>query len=153
MDGGGRTRFLGLLALGSGASTAGSGRGNGERAGLGEQFLKRQLESVETTGKLDQSLQLQKIADLTGPSPIFSDQLKARVTEAHFEMTALSMGIQLELNAINHYQAQANRATDETVKQFFLGLVAWEQGHYQGLLNQQNELKGDYWSGSGFSPF
>lgn len=116
-------------------------------------FLQRQLESVESTGKLDESLQLQRIADLRGASPIFSEGLKARVKDAHFEMTALSMGIQLELNAINHYQAQADLATDKTVKQFFLGLVAWEQGHYRGLLNQQNELKGDYWAGSGFTPY
>lgn len=32
-------------------------------------------------------------------------------------------------------------------------LAEWESGHYEALTRQQEELKEDYWSAGGFSPF
>jgi rubrerythrin len=69
------------------------------------------------------------------------------------EMSALSIGIQLELNAINFYKTQATEIDNQEVKKFFRELVDWETGHYHALLRQQESLKEDYWSSAGFSPF
>lgn len=118
-----------------------------------QRFLRAQYEALLKTGKPDESITLGKRLDLSGESPIFSPQLKARVKDAHFEMTALSIGVQLELSAINHYRECAAQSGDSTVKRFFEELAAWENGHYRALLQQQDELRDDYWEASGFAPF
>ena len=116
-------------------------------------FLTRHYESVLKTGKPDASAQLGRRADLSGAWPIFSEGIKTRIKDAHFEMSALSIGIQLELDAQKFYRAQANAAGDPIAKQFYAELADWESGHYQALLTQQEELKQDYWAESGFAAF
>ena len=116
-------------------------------------FLLSQYDSVLKTGRVDIELKLGPKADLNGPSPIFSDNLKARIKDANFEMTALSIGIQLERDAMVYYRKQSEVAEDEVVKEFFSYLSVWESEHYSALLKQQDELKEDYWSTSGFAPF
>ena len=117
------------------------------------EFLRRQYAALRENGVPDHEASLGEKLTLAGPSPIFSEGLKRRVKDAHFEMTALSIGIQLELDAVKHYKKLADDAEDEFVKKFFLELSEWESGHYQALLDQQETLKGDYWSANGFSPF
>ena len=116
-------------------------------------FLRGQYRALLETGRPDPSMRLGPRADLSGASPIFSPALRDRIAEAHFEMTALSVGAQLELAAVTFYRAQATAATDPTVRAFYEELVEWEQGHYQALLLQQDALKEDYWAAGGFSPF
>ncbi len=116
-------------------------------------FLTHQKRSLVETGQLDSNVQLGPQADLSGPSPIFSDSLRERAAEAHFEMSALSIGIQLEINAEKHYQAQADATDAPEVKAFFEKLARWEGGHYQALLRQHDSLKEDYWAAGGFAPF
>ncbi len=116
-------------------------------------FLLSQRASVLKTGRVDADLKLGPKADLTDPSPIFSSGLKARVKDANFEMTALSIGIQLERDAMIFYRKHSEAAEDEVVRGFFAHLAAWESGHYHALLKQQEELKDDYWSAAGFAPF
>jgi len=90
---------------------------------------------------------------LSGVGSIFSDALKQRLNEAHFEMSALSVGLQLEQNAIKHYQSLADVSDDAKIKAFFLELVQWEKNHAQGFINEMNSLKEDYWSQANFAPF
>ncbi len=90
---------------------------------------------------------------LEGPSPIFSTSLRDRLGQAHYEMTALSVGIQLELSSMQHYRAMAEAAADDDERAFFTELADWEAKHYRGLLAQQQELQQDYWSTCGFAPF
>lgn len=116
-------------------------------------FLKTQYKALMETGKPDRTVSLGARADLSGLSPIFSDQIQTRVREAHYEMSALSIGIQLELSAIKFYKAEAEVVRDPTVRAFYTELADWETGHYHALLRQQEVLKEDYWSASGFSPF
>ncbi len=116
-------------------------------------FLKTQYRSVLDTGKPNTNLKLGKPVELTGPSPIFSDAIRKRLKDAHFEMTALSVGAQLELDAEKYYQERAAETGDLVIKTFYLELAEWEAGHYRALLDQQETLKEEYWSGSGFSPF
>ncbi len=116
-------------------------------------FLKTHYESVQQTGKLAESTSLNKPQDFAGAFPIFSEDIKARLASAHFEMSALAIGIQLELDAMKFYKEQSETTDLPEARKFFAELAAWETGHYQTLLRQQEQLKGDYWSDAGFSPF
>lgn len=117
------------------------------------QFLKEHYDSLTTTGKLSATARLHDRLDLAGPSPFFSEGFRARIKEAHYEMSALAIGIQLEHDAMKFYRVQSEQATEPQAKAFFAELAAWETGHYQALLKQQEELKDDYWSEAGFSPY
>lgn len=116
-------------------------------------FLSLQYDAFMDKGAPDPNATLGKRADLSGPSPIFSDSFRERIAGAHFEMSALSIGANLELSAVNFYKDQAAQSNDEIVQKFYNELADWESGHYQALLQQQESLKEDYWAGGGFSPF
>lgn len=118
-----------------------------------QEFLKAQYRSILDTGGPDPAVRLGRPADLSDASPIFSPALRDRIAEAHIEMSALSIGIQLELSSINHYRGAAEQADDEMIRGFFTELVEWESGHYHALLRQQESLKEAYWSAAGFAPF
>ncbi|MFH1010108.1 MAG: ferritin family protein [bacterium] len=118
-----------------------------------QQFLRTQYKALSETGKPDSRVHLGNRTDLSGMSPIFSEQIQSRVREAHYEMSALSIGIQLELSSIKFYQEEAKAASDAFVQTFYTELVEWETGHYRALLRQQEALKESYWSESGFAPF
>lgn len=116
-------------------------------------YLKRQYQAVLDTGQLNRQLRLSARKELTGPNPIFSEAIRDRIQGAHYEMTALSVAIQLELSASRFYAAQSEAATDPEVKQFFDELSAWETGHYEALLTQHESMQQDYWHENGFAPF
>jgi rubrerythrin len=81
-----------------------------------ERFLKTQYKSISETGVPSKEVRLGSPADLSGISPIFSDQIQTRLGEAHYEMSALSIGIQLELASIQFYKGEAKAVTDPTVQ-------------------------------------
>lgn len=116
-------------------------------------FLQMQYDAVQASGHVDAALKLGAPPPLSGRSPIFSDQIRSRIQEAHYEMTALSVGIQLELSAQQFYRHEAEAAVDPAVKTFYDELARWESGHYHALLAQQEDLQDDYWGKGGFSPF
>jgi len=116
-------------------------------------FLKAQYASVEQTGAADSDLKLGSRTELDGDHPIFSPELTARTKSPNYEMSALSIGAQLELQAIQFYKGEAEAATDETVTRFYQELAAWEKGHYDALTRQLESLRGDHWDAGGFSPF
>jgi rubrerythrin len=117
------------------------------------EFLRTQHRSLEGTGRIDPSASLGDPLALVGSSPIFSVRLKARAAQAHFEMTALSVGIQLEADAQAFYRRTAEEASAPEVKAFLLRLAEWESGHYHGLLAQQKTLEEEYWAANRFAPF
>ena len=116
-------------------------------------FLKTQYRSIAETGAVDADAKLGSPHAVSGKSPIFSASLQARIGDAHFEMSALGVGIHLEQNAMEFYAAQALSVQDAAVRSFFRELSEWEAGHYHALLSQQQELQEDYRSRNGFSPF
>lgn len=116
-------------------------------------FLQAQYDALRATGKVDAGISLGEPRKFDGPHPIFSDELHARIKDAHFEMTALSVGAQLELNAIEFYRAQAEATENADVAAFYRKLSEWESGHYHALLTEQDSLKKDYWTEGQFSPF
>ena len=114
-----------------------------------EQLAAEELGHAEFLQMQYRSVQM----DLSGANPIFSDQIRSRLKDAHFEMTALAVGAQLELDAQKYYLKMAAESEDIVINTFFTELADWEAGHYRALLTQQESLKEDYWSGSGFAPF
>ncbi|MFC2172460.1 ferritin family protein [Acidobacteriota bacterium] len=116
-------------------------------------FLKHQYKSILEKGEVDLEQQLGSRLMLEGMHPIFSGELQARIKDAHFEMTALSIGIKLELDAMEFYKAEAVAHSDPAVTKFYEDLAEWESCHYNALLQQHEALKEDYFSGSNFSPF
>jgi rubrerythrin len=118
-----------------------------------EKFLRAHLRSILETGRPDADAKLGRPTDFSGSSPIFSEALRSRIGEAHYEMTALSVGIQLELAAEKFYRRASEETADPQLEQQLRELADWEAGHYRALLVQQEELKEDYWAASGFSPF
>jgi rubrerythrin len=117
------------------------------------QFLQSHYQSVLETGLPSKEASLGQQRDLSEAWPIFSEGLKDRIGSAKFEMTSLSIGIQLEQDAMSFYSAQAKAADIPEIKKMFEFLSKWEAGHYHALLKQYDLLKEDYWSAGGFSPF
>lgn len=116
-------------------------------------FLEKQYRSIIETGMPSAGATLGAPLALSGTSPIFSDRLRSRLSDAHYEMTALSVGIQLELDAVRVYTQLANDAAIPEVAAFYRELAEWERGHYDALLAQETTLKEAYWAGNGFAPF
>lgn len=117
------------------------------------QFLRTHFEAVHTSGTLATGVVLDNPSPLNPTSPIFSDEIKSRIHEAHLEMTALAIGMQLELDSIAYYRRQASEATGSDVRSIFSRLAEWEDEHYRALFNQHEQLKDQYWRESGFQPF
>ena len=128
-------------------------------AGLAEEeaehfrFLQAQLASLLEKESVDPSLDPGEGKALEGPHPIFSESIRARIGNAHFEMTALSVGMQLERAAVEFYTAEAEAVADPRMKSFYRRLARWEQGHFDALHAQAEALQEDYWNRGGFSPF
>lgn len=115
-------------------------------------FLKAQRASLEASGRIDPDAKLTRRADLSGEHPIFSDSLLTRAKDAHFERSALSIGTQLEMNAIRFYKQQAEAADDPEVVKFFTELADWEVGHYNALNRELIYLRDERWEAGGFTP-
>jgi rubrerythrin len=116
-------------------------------------FLKTQYKAILETGKIDPSVKLGRAKAFTGEHPIFSPDIKSRIGSAHYEMTAISIGIQLELSAVNFYKAEAEATDDAVAKAFYGELMEWEKGHLEAFRSQAESLKEEYWDKGGFSPF
>lgn len=115
-------------------------------------FLKAQYDSFEKNGRPDMEAKLGKPSEFE-ESPIFSEDFKKRLHDAHYEMTALSIGVQLELASIKFYESESAKATDKTVKKFYKELAEWETTHHRRLLKEQQELTEEYWQAGHFYPF
>lgn len=117
-------------------------------------FLQAQYDAIAARGKVDPSITLREATDFgDGEHPIFSAALKARVKEAHYEMSALSIGAQLELSAVEFYRRAAEGFDDELLAGFCRRLADWERRHYDALIAQQRALHADYATAGRFSPF
>ena len=116
------------------------------------EFLRIQYRSVSQTGTFAGGITLSDQARLGDSSEIFSPALRAKISGAHLEMSALNIAIQLEVNSVNRYRKLAEKATTPEGKKFFTELVDWEQDHHDSLIKTQQELGEEYWKSVGFAP-
>ena len=114
-------------------------------------YLRHQYESVLKNEAYDFSEKLLN-KDVDVDSPIFSNELKERIKDKHFEVSALTIGMKLELEAMKFYRSCADKADNQEAKGFFNELADWEQGHYQAFKQQLDMLKEDYFQANNFVP-
>ena len=117
------------------------------------EYLRKQYDSWTETGAFDDSLPMTWKDNGPSDSSIFSDSLKGRIQGAHFEMTALSVGAQLEESAMRFYRRNAEATDNPALKRVLFELADWELKHYELLVKEMELLKGDFWSANQFAPF
>ena len=86
-------------------------------------------------------------------NPIFSENFKTRLKGRHFEMSALSIGIKLELDSYKFYSDLADETYDIKLKEFFKNLSDWEKAHYNALNREFESLQEEYFEKNNFAPF
>ena len=67
-------------------------------------YLRTQYKSVMEKGDYTFSPNLVLAHRKQAGNPIFSDEIKKRVKDSHFEVSVLSIGMKLELEAVNFYR-------------------------------------------------
>jgi len=115
-------------------------------------YLKTQYKSILDKGGYDFTQKLADEAHKHGSSPIFSSDFKKRLKESHFEISVLTIGMKLELDAIGFYRACADKAREDEAKKLYLQLAEWEQGHYDAFAHELDNLKEEYWRVNNFVP-
>lgn len=116
-------------------------------------FLKDHYGAVSAGREPEPIVAMAHGAELNAESPIFSEELRRRIATAHFEMSALAVGLKLEHETISRYRTLAAIAPTPAAKQFFEQLVEWEQSHASALSRQQAQLLDQYWQAARFAPF
>ena len=115
-------------------------------------FLTRHYKALSTTGMPDIHLLLDQKPAVESGSPIFSEALRGRIKDAHFEMSALSIAVQLEKNGMEFYRSQAGLTEVPEIKKLFNFLADWETEHYRALNSQLEAVREEYWNKNFFSP-
>ena len=115
-------------------------------------YLRRQYQSILKEGKFDFAESFVKDSHEQTENPIFSQAIKDRIKECHFEVSVLTIGMKLELDAIHFYQSCGEKAASPEEKQFYQDLVDWETTHYEALEWELNNLKEEYWQANNFVP-
>jgi rubrerythrin len=116
-------------------------------------FLKAHLESVSKNDRIADGISLGTAKDIGGDHPIFSTEIRERIGKAHYEMTALAIGIQLEKSAVDFYRAEAEASDDHAVKALYMELMQWEEKHLAAFQGEMDTLQKEYWAEARFEPF
>jgi rubrerythrin len=119
---------------------------------LHEKYLREQYALV-SAGAVPSPLIDSSGAIFDARSPIFTPELKERIGTAHWEMTALSVGMQLEENSIRLYRRLSQESEAPEFQHFFEKLARWEEGHATALRRQYHLLLESYWQEARFAPF
>ncbi|MBN2332606.1 MAG: ferritin family protein [Deltaproteobacteria bacterium] len=115
-------------------------------------YLRHQYKAIIDTGTYDFSTKLAKEAPAGKDNPIFSSAMRQRIKDCHFEISALTIAMKLELDAVAFYRQCAQKAGSQEAKEFYLGLADWEKEHLQALEQELEMLKEDYWQANHFTP-
>ena len=78
-------------------------------------------------------------------SEIFTESFKEQAQGEIFETGALSIGIQLESNAVEFFSSAAQEASDLQVRGFFRFLADWEGSHLRILEQLYDSIHVDPW--------
>jgi rubrerythrin len=115
-------------------------------------YLRHQYQSVLKKGDYDFAKAFIKKSGDQSESPIFSAAIKDRIKDSHYEVSVLTIGMKLELEAMTFYRSCAEKAGTKEAKRFYNELADWEQGHYKAFKNELDALKEDYWAANDFVP-
>jgi rubrerythrin len=70
----------------------------------------------------------------------------------NMELSAVSIGANLEARAIAFYQQCAQTTQDPEGRKVFEWLVLWEEDHLKWMQTLEDELRQRYWADQGFAP-
>ncbi|MGD2127564.1 MAG: ferritin family protein [Desulfobacteraceae bacterium] len=115
-------------------------------------YLRHQYKSVLEKGRYDFSKKLTRGHHKHAENPIFSEEIKGRIKDSHFEVSALTIGMKLEMDAMRYYRTRAEKAQDPEVKQFYKDLADWEQDHFRAFQRELEMLKEAYFQANNFIP-
>jgi len=115
-------------------------------------YLRHQYQSMAKNGTYDFSEKLLKRQAKHASSAIFGDEIKRGIKDAHFEVSALTIGMKLEMEAMRFYRECAEKAENEEVKNFYTQLADWEKDHYEAFQQQLQVLKEEYFQANNFVP-
>jgi len=113
------------------------------------EFFLAHYTALQASGELGPNRALSNDDPVDFTTRIFSPSVRERIQDAHFELSALAIGVQLEANAIALYRAQAEHsavAGDDELAAFFRDIAEWEMNHYRALMLEQDELRTLYWT-------
>ena len=82
-------------------------------------------------------------------SQIFTESFKEQAQGEVFETGALSIGIQLESNAVEFFSSAAQEASDLQVRGFYRFLADWEGSHLRILQQLYDSIRADPWPDQG----
>jgi len=116
-------------------------------------FLKDIMRNYEEKGAAAFRIDRRDAALKEFTATIFTDRFKEQANGADFEMGVLSIGMQLESNAIGYFTAAAKSADEKEVREFYEFLADWEQQHYAALQTLHGAVRQDFWHEGGFAPF
>jgi rubrerythrin len=85
-------------------------------------------------------------------SPVFSKRFLDSKKHKHFEMSALTVGILLEQNAIAFFSGEAKKTSDREIKKLFRELAIWEGEHLRALMAQKQFLQRAIFADARFEP-
>lgn len=86
-------------------------------------------------------------------SGIMTPQFLKRLGENQHLVTAISTATLLEFTAMGFYRDAADGAPNERLRDFFLMLSRWEEGHYNEFLRLQDETAQYWFDVQRFEPF
>lgn len=115
--------------------------------------LKTIYESYTNNEELKIVIPDKKINFENAENPIFSENFKTRLKGKHFEISAISIGIKLELDSYKFYSEMADKTYDIKLKEFFKNLSDWEKAHYNALSKEMENLQDEYFEKNNFAPF
>jgi len=78
-------------------------------------------------------------------SEIFTDSFKEQAQGEVSELGALSIGIQLESNAVTFFDTAAREASDPQISGFYRFLADWEGLHLRTLQQLYDSIRKDSW--------
>jgi rubrerythrin len=116
-----------------------------------EMLAKHQEHLVETG--THKPLKKPAKAKLQFKSPVFTKAFLSSKRKKNFEMSALSIGVMLEMNAIEFFREQQVKSSDTKAKQFYQFLIDWEGEHLRALIAQRNFLMRGIFEDARFEPF
>ncbi len=114
--------------------------------------LKKQYDYLLKENNWLSKYELGAPSSFVGESPIFTYEIKTRIKERHFEMSALSIAALLESNSIDFYRKMKEESDDPVAKDFFSQLQKWEEKHLEAITKQMDLLKEDFWADAQFTP-
>jgi len=85
-------------------------------------------------------------------SPVFSKAFLKSKRQKHFEMSALTVGILLEQNAIEFFNEQCKKSNDPNNQKLFKELAVWEGEHLRALIAQKQFLYRAIFAEARFEP-